>query len=796
MTRALRNSKGFSIEGETFHSPSRTPAILYTSYTACNFLGGDSHSNSSRESSGIFEDLDSWFEQEEEPNYNNTNPLEDIREAPLSPQTTQEQKNSPSSKTFEKPESWFEKSKKASPAVPQFKGSVTSASSNFPPKGTSISSRHYSLEKKLMQSIAPPLPPRHYSLENIHAIKRITRDSGFDTASSPAHQEFQDEYIAMQPSLSAISIQDSFNKSGSAVLTGAFREDSVTNLTKLKSAKSMELLTSDVIDKIAEFSLSCECDESHKDTPSPVQQNLAASSGHIYDNPVVLQSKQLSHGPSLRHAPINEEPANKGPPKIPSRFSSLDAESVVPDQVLYHQGKRLSLLLNQGEPSTSAKQSKSKIKSALNKVIKARKTSLPAINFNNNNNKTKPQSTLAVPNVPRKKLSVDMISAPIITKCPSMEVIAPTSEPSCEDKGFHLSIPSGGISDRQRSKSLVQLQDDSEYVAMLPQWQKISSDCFSSSDNVTSDQNESEEYINAESIDSKTIGVVPPSPPPFPPHSSPNSDTSLLDSCLERRIIIPPFQTANSESSTIYVNEPMQVDTSSKSHLLQSHSPPHAPPHHKLPPQESSRRPSLPPRLQLPQKPQPHHVLPPHHHKLPIPIPKSNTLPQPPLPISPPSLPSLPPPPPPPSSNQPQVPHSTSNALPILQDEKPERTRKKPILPPSISTLENSGRIRAEHVHKKHSNVEPPQCNDERMIDVSQLMSAKDKLKKPPPRVPPHAKKPASHKISVLQPPSCDQSKTTEKLRKVSQPLLSFEGAEYDNLSLRKSQSSHDLVSL
>ena len=480
--------------------------------------------------------MDSWF-CEDGDEY--IIPLEDIKEAQKDPQIHQE---SNTSRMHER----VGHTKKVGLQLP----SINAVSTPLLMKGKVISSRHYSLEKKMMRTTAqPPLSPKHYSLQSFHTLKTNMRDSGFDSPLShfvPIRQQqeepLQDEYIEMQSTSSIISGQNP---------SGGFREDA-SNLTRLKSTKSMELLTSDVIDEITEFTL-----EPGIKQNQPVSPQYAS----VYDYPMYPLMKETEPGATSSDN-VELRKKKEEPPKIPVRFSSLDAYDTVPDHILYQQGKRLSMLLNQDGDQNSGGHGKSKIKSALNKVIKSRKTSLPALAYGPKMGTIKPltQSTLVIPKIPKKKkISVDMISAPIITKCPSMESVSSNSAKD-DSKSSHLAVPG----EMERSHSLVQLQMDSEYVKMQPQWHNSS-------------------LNDLQNVSQATISVIPPSPSPSPP--LPANAGHWGDPCLGNRVI-PPFQATIDEPDTpVYANEHIQIK----------------PPSAKVPGQSPHKKSTVPP--QLPQKP-------------------------------------------------------------------------------------------------------------------------------------------------------------------------------------------------
>ena len=727
--------------------------------------------------------MDSWFCEDGDEYIIS---LEDIKETQTNPQTHQEPGTSGT----------HERVGHARKVGPQLSSINTTSTPSLSLKGKAISSRHYSLEKKLMMrtTAQPPLSPRHYSLESFHTMKTNMRDSGFDSPSShfvPLQRQaepLQDEYIEMQSTSSIISGQNQ---------SGDFREDA-SNLTKLKSTKSMELLTSDVIDEITEFTLE----------PS-AKQNLPVSPQYasVYDYPMYPSMKESEPGATPSDS-VELRKKKEEPPKIPVRFSSLDAYDTVPDHVLYQQGKRLSALLGQDGDQNSGGHGKSKIKSALNKVIKSRKISLPALTYAQKVGTNKPptQSTLVIPKVPkRKKISVDMISAPIITKCPSMECVSSDSAKN-ESKSSLLAVPG----ERERSHSLVQLDVDSEYVKMHPQRHNSSLNDLST-------------------VSQATIGTIPPSASPSPPPPPvPASASQWGDSCLESRVI-PPFQVSIGEPDVpVYANE----------HTLTKPSPAKVPSQlSQNPPQRKSAAPPPPPQkpLQLSQKP-----FSSYHYQRPTLVPHPPSFPPPPLcsftspflpaylppslpppfasalcpcpsllpshrpshrpslpPSIPPSLsPSHPPPLPPPRPiqfNTSQF-HPPTNASSTSKDAKPLRSRKKPILPPNPETIKKISTVESPHI-KQAKATNPSEVvssvaqeedkSSHSMIDLSQLLSAKEKLKKkpPPPCVP---YRPVRSNRKMSQPLIHDASKSSAILKKISEPLL----------PVRKSQSVDNILAL
>lgn len=264
----------------------------------------------------------------------------------------------------------------------------------------------------------PTLPKQNHSIETrcSDSLKR-TRDSSIATL-LPLQNE--DEYVEMQPLTDSVS----------SLLATNIKPQTL-NVSKLSSAKSLEVLSCDFIDEIAAFSLSNDdnCSDQHP-TISPQ---------HDYDYPSNDSSLLLDS------------------PEIPRRHSSLisDIESQVSNEVLIQQGKRLSVLLNCKELPQNKPTLSTSVKSVFNKM---RKVSLPAVNY------TRPAKSPK----PKRKISIQMISEANLTKHPSMDEMTPKMSSN------NLAVPcSTGSMEGKRSHSFTTLKDafyeNEDYETMLPQ---------------------------------------------------------------------------------------------------------------------------------------------------------------------------------------------------------------------------------------------------------------------------------------------------------------------------------------
>ena len=298
----------------------QSPLLRKLSHSSLSPSGFEEYSGSSRESSGVFEDLDSWIE-------------------PL--------------------------------ACPVARGlSQNSLGNILEEVPDTIAQTSPSLKRHL----------KHHASEDnlVNNQHQKNRDSGivdhiWKNVASPTEE--MDDYVDMRPPRRSLSLNDFFmppspcDNSSSLHNPNLAISDCNSPLqhiaSKLSSSKSIELLTTDTINEIAEYSL-------------------------CFDSPNTSPKHKCSQTDS---------------PQVPRRLSSLfPPKHKVPDKVLLQQGKRLSALLNL-EPKEHHKTTFGTVKAAFGKILRSRKISLPAKSLTPDLNPL--QSTAKISRPLRKTQSID-----------------------------------------------------------------------------------------------------------------------------------------------------------------------------------------------------------------------------------------------------------------------------------------------------------------------------------------------------------------------------------------------------
>ena len=362
----------------------QSPLLRKLSHSSLTPSGSEEYTSSSRESSGVFEDLDSWIE-------------------PL--------------------------------ACPVARGQSQNYLGNILEEvPDTIAQTSPSLKRHL----------KHHTSEDnlVNNQHQKNRDSGivdhiWKNVASPTEE--MDDYVDMKPARRSLSLNDFFmppspcdNSSSPYNPSLAISDHNITPqhiASKLSSSKSIELLTTDTINEIAEYSL-------------------------YFDSPNTSPKHKCSQTES---------------PQVPQRLSSLfPAKHKVPDKVLLQQGKRLSALLNL-EPKEHHKTTFGTVKAAFGKILRSRKISLPAKSLTPDFNPL--QSTAKVSRPLRKTQSHDE-DHQAHRQSPSSEILS-TSSPmpgaffeqsmTCNNKWSRIMTcqPSNSFKMMStHSKSLVDLREE------------------------------------------------------------------------------------------------------------------------------------------------------------------------------------------------------------------------------------------------------------------------------------------------------------------------------------------------
>lgn len=178
-------------------------------------------------------------------------------------------------------------------------------------------------------------------------------------------------------------------------LSSSYSDD----VSKLKSFKSIELLTSDCINEIAQYTLSYDSADEESDTP------------------INSETADIDEEEEEQHNYFR-------PPPIPKRVSSLlPCNHQVSNKVLIQQGKRLCAILNIGEhhkESNKLTGNKYSLKTTFHKMLKSRKNSLPVIDLD------KTEQHLSKAAVPSQR-SKSLITAPSSHELTRLRAIAEES---------------------------------------------------------------------------------------------------------------------------------------------------------------------------------------------------------------------------------------------------------------------------------------------------------------------------------------------------------------------------------
>ena len=449
----------------------QTPLLRKLSHSSLSPSGFEEYTSSSRESSGVFEDLDSWID-------------------PL--------------------------------AYPIARGLSQNYLGN-------ISEEVPDTTAQTSQSLKTRLK-HHTSEDNLYNSQhQKNRDSGivdhvWKNVVSPTEE--MDDYVDMRPTRRSLSLNDFFMPQSSFASSSSLSNPNLANsdhnstpqhiASKLSSSKSIELLTTDAINEIAEYSL-------------------------CFDSPQTSPKHKCTQTDS---------------PQVPQRLSSLfPAKHKVPDKVLLQQGKRLSTLLNL-EPKEHHKTTFGTVKAAFGKILRSRKISLPAKSLTPDLNPL--QSRTKVSRPLRKARSIDD-DHQALKQSPSSEILS-TSYPipgaffeqsmTCSDKWSRImtcqpthsfkmmSTYSKSLVDLREEKpqnvphenhtilpqSLEQFQDTSLHIldTQTPSWKDKDSitDLQSNSDLLI--HNEEYSWIYSNDIESKDLAPPIPHCSQLSHHNSPD----------------------------------------------------------------------------------------------------------------------------------------------------------------------------------------------------------------------------------------------------------------------------------